>query len=73
MHIFIENYLKEMKISGDPSKALRYTQTESPPILLGPEKVPQRKIEGVASETRCRGMTIADKIGLVVLKRYRPY
>ena len=44
MHLFIELFLQEMKISGDPSKALRETQIKAPPILLE-EKVPQHKIE----------------------------
>jgi len=45
MHLFIENWLIEMKKSGDPSAALRFTQTESPPFLLKEEEVPQFKVD----------------------------
>lgn len=43
MHCFIENFLNELKSSGDPSKALRYTQETSPKILEK-EEVPEKKI-----------------------------
>jgi hypothetical protein len=44
MHCFIENWLIEMKRSLDPSKALKFTQIESPKILIT-EDVPERKIK----------------------------
>ena len=46
MHGFINNYLSEMKKSGDPSAALRFTQINTPKILLEDDKsMPQRKID----------------------------
>lgn len=45
MHIFIENFLIEMKKSGDPSKSLKFTQIESPKFLLNEENIPKYKIE----------------------------
>lgn len=44
MHMFIENWLIEMKKTGDPSAALRHTQTATPPVLETEEKVPEKKI-----------------------------
>ena len=43
MHSFIENFLIELKRSGDPSAALRHTQITSPKLLTE-EKVPENKI-----------------------------
>lgn len=46
MHLFIENYLIEMKKSGDPSAALRFTQITTPEMLVEEDKsMPQRKID----------------------------
>ena len=44
MHLFIENFLKELKKSGDPSSALKYTQTFTPPALEK-ENIPSWKIK----------------------------
>lgn len=44
MHIFIENFITKYAKSKDVSEALKYTQIESPKILLKDE-IPQNKIE----------------------------
>jgi len=44
MHCFIENFIKELAKSKDPSLALHYTQVTSPKILLA-EGVPMEKID----------------------------
>ncbi|MFW6310799.1 MAG: PD-(D/E)XK nuclease family protein [Nanoarchaeota archaeon] len=43
VHIFIEEFLKMLKESNDPSKALKHTQIESPKILES-EGIPEDKI-----------------------------
>jgi len=45
MHLFIENFITILSKTKDPSEALRITQTNTPPILLNEEKVPQYKID----------------------------
>jgi len=46
MHFFIENYLLEMKKSGDPSAAIKFTQTVTPGKLLEDDKtIPLKKID----------------------------
>lgn len=44
MHCFIENFLIEMKNSGDPSAALKYSQKQSV-IILEDLKIPSYKID----------------------------
>ena len=44
MHIFIQNFISEYAKSKDISKALKFTQIESPKILLS-EEIPEKKIE----------------------------
>ncbi len=45
MHLFIENWLIEMKKSGDPSAALKHTQLTTPSTLAHDEKIPTYKID----------------------------
>jgi len=44
MHCFIENFLKELAKSKDPSMALNFTQKTSP-LILENERVPMEKID----------------------------
>ena len=44
MHMFIENFLKNIKETKDPGAALKYTQIETPRLLEEQEKIPQDKI-----------------------------
>lgn len=44
MHAFIENFLGELKISHDPTKALKVTQDKTPK-LLKEENIPEYKID----------------------------